>query len=136
MVPLLDARSSRRHSLLHRQSALGIHIPPVNGLLFGTLRALFDLAECHGLVRARERTCQVLFVEPYCEDMTDSLLEDDFFLPSFLFSSLLSLVNTRVILTITYKTNFSHVFYLIYTLLSYLYSAVQEISQATNFFID
>lgn len=75
MVPFLNSRSSRRHALLHRAGALGVHLTPVNGLVRGTVCALPDLAKCHGLVRACERIGQVLFVESDCQNLRD--LADD-----------------------------------------------------------
>ena len=70
MVPVLAAASYRcadSYALLHRESAVGVHILEVHDLILGAVRAVLDLAERHGLVRARKRAGQVLFVEPDCE---------------------------------------------------------------------
>lgn len=66
MVLVHHDRCSDRYPLLHPDGAIGVHFTMVDGVVLDHLHSLLDLAEYDGLVRARERVGQVLFVEPYC----------------------------------------------------------------------
>lgn len=66
MVLVHHDRCFDRYSLLYSDGAIGVHFTMVDGVVLDYLHSLLDPAEYDGLVRARERVGQVLFLEPYC----------------------------------------------------------------------
>ena len=76
MVLVHDDRGSDRYYVLHRARAIGVHVVDVDGLVCSLVRSLSDFAEYYGIVWACERVGEVLFVEPYCEDLSILFLMD------------------------------------------------------------
>jgi hypothetical protein len=58
-----------RHYVLYRESTFGVHIVDVNVVVWRAVCAVFDFAECDGIVWACEGVGEVFFVESYCENL-------------------------------------------------------------------